>query len=416
MTQSGDEQAIRMAERAARHSRARLVAYLAARSGDVASAEDALAEAFAAALTDWPRTGVPDAPDAWLLTVARRKLIDGARRRKTSADAEPHLRLLADEIVASESSDMAIPDQRLALMFACAHPALEPSVRTALMLQTVLGLDAATIGSAFLVPPATMSQRLVRAKTKIREAGIPFRVPEPTELPERLDAVLQAIYAAFTRGWGDIGGEDTPQRDLVREAIFLGELLAELLPGEPEALGLAALMLFAEARREARRDAAGGYVPLSEQDAGRWDVELIERAEALLRLASRLGQIGRFQLEAAVQSAHVARARTGRTDWEAIAALYGGLWELTRSPVVAINRAVAIGQWRGAAEGLVALAAAEVDPAIARYQPYWAAKAGLLAEAGDAAAADEAYGQAIGLATDPAAREFLIGRRQALRN
>ena len=246
--------------------------------------------------------------------------------------------------------DAAIPDDRLGLMFACAHPAIDPAIRAPLMLQTILGFDAAAIASAFLVSPATMGQRLVRAKAKIRQAGIPLRVPERAEMPGRLDAVLAAIYAAFAGGW-----LDATRRNLAEEALWLGRLVVSLLPDEPEALGLLALMLHAEARHAARRDAAGGYVPLAEQDAAQWDAGMIEEAETLLLRAGAMGVIGRYQLEAAVQSAHAARRMTGRSDWAAIERLYAALSAITDSPVVAINRAVAIAETRGAAAGLAYL-------------------------------------------------------------
>ena len=415
MARAADGTAHAASEAAARRSYGKLVAFLAARSRDVASAEDALAEAFAVALAQWPKTGTPVNPEAWLLTVARRNQIDAARSRKRSLAGEPHLAVIGEELASANGQDMDIPDRRLALMFVCAHPAIDPAVRTPLILQTVLGLDAATIASAFLVSPASMSQRLVRAKTKIKEAGIPFREPAPEDLTERLEAVLEAIYAAYAQGWVDADGSEPARRGLAQEAIFLGRLLAELMPAEPEALGLAALMLLAESRRTARRNGAGGYVPLSEQETRRWDRPMIEEAEALLRRASLEGRIGRFQLEAAVQSAHAARALTGRTDWPAIRILYDALLALTASPVVAINRAIAIAETGGPEAGLAALAGVEGYGAIAEYQPYWAAKARLLAEAGDPAGAVAAYERAIGLATDPAVRSFLQARRQALR-
>ena len=290
----------------ARRSYGKLVAFLAARTGDVAAAEDALADAFAAALADWPASGVPRSPEAWLMAVARRRLIDAARRRRTRGDAADHLRLLAEELD-QPMDDAAIPDDRLGLMFACAHPAIDPAIRAPLMLQTILGFDAAAIASAFLVSPATMGQRLVRAKSKIRQAGIPLRVPERAEMPGRLDAVLAAIYAAFAGGW-----LDATRRNLAEEALWLGRLVASLLPDEPEALGLLALMLHAEARHAARRDVAGGYVPLAEQDAAQWDAGMIEEAETLLLRAGAMGVIGRYQLEAAVQSAHAVRRMTGQ--------------------------------------------------------------------------------------------------------
>ena len=399
------------AEAVARGSYGKLVAFLAARTRDVAAAEDALADAFAAALADWPARGIPQSPEAWLLSVARRKSIDAARRQRTIIEGEDQLRLIAQELEAMHVND--IPDQRLALMFTCAHPAIDESVRAPLMLQTVLGFDAATIASAFLVAPATMGQRLSRAKSKIRQAGIPFRVPERADLAERLDAVLAAIYAAFAEGWSDPAGTQTRRRNLSEEGIWLGRLVASLLPDEPEALGLLALMLHAEARRAARR-LDGEYVPLAEQDPAAWNAALIEEAEALLRRASTLGMVGRYQLEAAVQSAHAARRVTGRTDWTALEQLYDALLALTGSPVVAINRAVAIAETQGVAAGLAALDALSDDARLAEYQPYWAARAGLLARMGDARQAARAYERAIGLESDPAVRRFLQGRRDAL--
>ncbi len=402
------------AERVARQSYGKLVAFLAARTRDVAGAEDSLSEAFAAALDDWPRSGVPQNPEAWLLTVARRKQVDVARSRRTRTDASDHLRLVAEEVEAAVAARGDVPDDRLQLMFACAHPALDPGIRAPLILQTILGFDAATIASAFLVAPAAMGQRLVRAKTKIRLAGIPFRVPERAELGERLEAVLSAIYAAFSEGWSDPAGLEARRRNLAEEGIWLGRLVVSLLPEEPEALGLLALMLHAEARRSARRSAEGEYVPLAEQDPGAWDQALIDEAERLLFRASAMRAVGRFQLEAAVQSAHVVRRVTGATDWAAIGKLYDALFGITGSPVVAINRAIAIAETRGPAAGLAALDALADDPRLAEYQPYWAARAGLLARAGQVAEADRAYELAIGLEPDPAVRRFLQDRRATL--
>lgn len=413
MTQSPGIAARVAAEAVARQSYGKLVALLAARTRDVAGAEDALSEAFATALTDWPANGVPRAPEAWLLTVARRKWIDATRRRRTVEDAAPHLQQMAEEIEAAAEAEPV--DERLALMFACAHPAIDPGVRAPLILQTLLGFDAATIGSAFLVSPAAMGQRLVRAKNKIREAGIPLQVPEEA-LGERLDAVLAAIYATFARGWSDPAGADATENDLAEDAIWLGRLVASLLPDEPEALGLLALMLYAHARRAARRDAAGDYVPLAEQDPTRWDARLLDEAEALLARASALpGETGRYQLEAAVQSAHAVRRKTGRSDWEAIEQIYDALFARTASPVVALNRAVAIAETRGPAAGLEALDALADDRRLSDYQPYQAARAELLARTGEVDAADAAFARAIGLASDPVVRRFLERRRAALR-
>ena len=409
------------AEAAARRSYGKLVAFLSARTRDVAAAEDALSAAFEAALRDWPEHGVPDNPEAWLMVTARRQLIDAARRRKTRDAAAADLLLLSDistnadaDASAETSARRAIPDDRLLLMFACAHPAIERGVRAPLMLQTILGFDAATIASAFLVAPATMGQRLVRAKAKIKQAGIPFRLPEHDDLAERLGAVLEAIYAAFTEGWSDPAGTEARRRNLTDEGIWLGHLIAVLMPDEPEALGLLALMLHAQARRGARRDANGGYVPLAEQDPELWDTRLIDEAEALLLRASSMGVIGRYQLEAAVQSAHGVRRRTGHADWPAIVQLYAALAALTGSPVVEINRAVAVAETQGAAAGLAVLDGVAGDARLADYQPYWAARAGLLARTGAVAEADTSYALAIGLEADPAVRSFLQQRREAL--
>jgi RNA polymerase sigma-70 factor (ECF subfamily) len=411
----GSDAARAVAEAAARQSYGKLVAWLAARSRDVAAAEDALADAFAAALEHWPRTGVPEKPEAWLLAVARRRRVDAVRRRLTSEAGRDHLKLIAEEAEA-RMTDEELPDERLRLMFACAHPAIESGVRAPLILQTVLGLDAATIASAFLVSPAAMGQRLVRAKTRIRETGIPFRVPERAELGERLDAVLEAIYAAFAEGWSDPAGTETQRRNLATEGIWLGRLVASLMPDEPEALGLLSLMLFAEARRPARRDAAGEYVPLAEQKCAEWDAALIEEAESLLRRAATMGIIGRYQLEAAVQSVHAARRLTGLTDWAAIRNFYDALSVIVGSPVVAINRAVAIAEAEGAVAGLAALYVLGDDKRLNDYQPYWAARAGLLSRLGQVPQAIEAYDRAIGLERDPAVRRFLQGKRAALRH
>ena len=408
-----DAQAQITADAVARRSYGKLVAFLAARTRDVAAAEDALSEAFAAALADWPRNGCPANPEAWLLTVARRKSIDFARRRKTGEIASEELQRVA-EVLGSGPADAEIPDRRLALMFACAHPAIEAGIRAPLILQVVLGLDAGTIASAFLISPATMGQRLVRAKTKIRQAGIPFSVPEREELPARLDTVLAAIYAAFAEGWTDPGGTDLARRDLTEEALFLARLVTELLPDEPEALGLLALMLHAEARRRARRSPEGEYVPLAEQDSELWDAQMIAEAETLLRRASELGSIGRYQLEAALQSAHVYRCRTGQANWAEVVQLYDALLALAGSPVVAINRALALAELHDASAGLAAMHEVAADARLAEYQPYWAARAELLAKSGAYSEAREAYEMAIGLERDPSIRGFLQQRQSAL--
>ncbi|MEO5807349.1 DUF6596 domain-containing protein [Devosia sp.] len=411
--QQGDE-AGRAAERVARESYGRLIAFLAARTRDLAGAEDALADAFAAALRLWPRDGVPDNPDAWLLTVARRRQTDALRRRQTRIAGEGHLLLMADEIDAAADTQDDIPDRRLALMFACAHPEIERGMRAPLILQTILGLTAQDIASAFLIPPATMGQRLVRAKTRIKEAGIPFLIPDREDLPERLDAVLEAIYAAYAKGWGEVGETGTPQ--LAEEAIWLGRLIVQLMPDEPEAKGMLALMLYAEARRAARRDSDGAYVPLEQQDTALWDEWQIDIAETLLHQANQSGPSGRYQLEAAIQSAHTARRVFGQANWPAIVALYDHLLALTKSPVVALNRAAALAETAGPAEAFAQIIAIAADKRMADYQPYWAARGHLAAKAGDKDDAFESLTVAIGLSTDDAVRAYLRKQLDVLKD
>jgi len=397
------------AEAAARRSYGKLVAFLAARTRDVAAAEDALSEAFAAALADWPRNGVPRTPEAWLLTVARRRQIDAVRSRLHAEAASEQLVLLQD--LEEPDDDAGIPDERLRLLFACTHPAIDDGVRAPLMLQVVLGFDAATIASAFLVAPSAMAQRLVRAKAKIRDAGIPFEVPPRSAWAERLDAVLAAIYAAYAEGWNDAGA-DPARRNLAAEAIWLGRMVVELLPDEPEALGLLALMLYAQARLHARRDGAGEYIALGEQDVALWDGALIAEAEALLLRASRHGQPGRYQLEAAVQSAHSVRRHGRPPDHAAILQLYEALANLTGSPVAALNRAVATAEVHGPRAALAAIDALAGEPRLQDYQPYWAARAHVLALCGRRDEAASAYQRAIGLERDDAVRRFLQRRAE----
>jgi predicted RNA polymerase sigma factor len=409
----GGEDARKTAEAVARRSYGKLVAFLAARTRDVAAAEDALSEAFAAALTDWPAKGCPANPEAWLLTVARRKAIDMYRGRKRDEIASEEIRVMANGLEVAEM-EAGIPDERLGLMFACAHPAIEASVRSPLILQTVLGMDAKRIASAYLVAPSAMSKRLVRAKDKIRQAGIPFRLPEREELGGRLETVLDAIYGAFAEGWQDAAGTDAVRRDLAEEAIYLCRVVTGLLPHEPDALGLLALMLHAEARRGARRNAQGEYVPMAEQDAALWDSAMIDEAESLLRRASGMGATGRYQLEAALQSAHVHRRWTGEKNWADVMLLYDALMAVAASPVMAINRALAIAEKDGANAGLEALGEIASDARAAEYQPYWAARAELLGRTGAREEARAAYEMAIGLEKDAAVRQWLLRRQAAL--
>ena len=397
-------------EQAVRDSYSRLLAFLASRSHDVAAAEDALAGAFVAALESWPRTGVPEKPEAWLLVAARRRLIDDARHAQVHADASPALMAAADEAQAMTNMGNIFPDERLQMLFLCAHPAIDASVRTPLMLQTVLGLDAVRIASAFLARPSTMGQRLSRAKAKIRDAVIRFELPDAKELPLRLDAVLESIYAAYGSGWEDVTGADPRRKGLAGEAIYLGRLLTQFMPTEPEVHGLLALMLHCEARRDARRTAAGEYVPLSQQNVARWSQAMIDEAEQSLSHAARADRIGRFQLEAAIQSAHAQRARTGHTDWEAIALLYEGLVRLAPTIGAQVGRAAAVAEAHGPKRGWILLEAIPGE-AVESYQPYWALAAHLLRRMQRFAEAASACTRAIGLCEDPAMREFLA--RQA---
>jgi RNA polymerase sigma-70 factor (ECF subfamily) len=394
-------------EAVARRSYGKLIAVLAARTQDVAGAEDALSEAFAAALVDWPRNGIPANPEGWLLTVARRKSID-AHRKHRHEETSPWPILLpgaaALQPAAGAAEELLQIDPRLALMFVCAHPAIEVGIRAPLMLQVVLGLDAKRIASAFLVAPAAMGKRLVRAKDKIRQAGIPFVVPERAELAGRLEAVLDAVYAAFGAGWNHAGETDAARRELTGEALYLARLLVELMPNEAGALGLLSLLLHAEARRAARRDERDEYLPFDQQDPARWNGTMIAEAESLLLRASAHGVLGRYQLEAALQSAHVERRRSGQANWKAMLQIYDALVALTGSPVVALNRALALAELQGAEAALEAL------PELPDYQPYWAVSAELLARAGRSDEARRAYETAIELERDLAVRRFLERR------
>ncbi len=409
MSGNGQESTHRTIERVARESYGRLVAYLSSHTRDVAGAEDALSEALVAALTAWPRDGVPQNPEAWLLTTARRALIDVIRHQQVVLASKPTLLLLKEDSTEATLST-TFPDERLKLLFVCAHPAIDPAMHTPLMLQTVLGLDAARIAGAFLISPKTMGQRLVRAKTKIRDGGIQFEVPQERELPQRLDAVLEAIYAAFGIGWDDMVGTDQRGRDLAEEAIWLARVLLQLLPGEAEVRGLLALMLHCEARRAARRGPNGRYIPLSEQDTKLWSHPLIEEAERHLADAFRHGCSGHFQLEAAIQSVHAERARSGQIEWSAIVKFYEQLFHLSPTLGTRTGYAAAVAEANGPEAGLAVLDAIDLD-AISCYQPYWAVRAHLLRKLGNKPEALDAYNRAIGLAEDPAVREFLLQKR-----
>ena len=404
------DKARRTVERIARESYGRLVALLVARTRDVASAEDILAEAFAAALEQWPTEGVPTNPDGWLVTVAKRRHADILRRGQVQVNGEPHLQMLASEFEEASRVSEELPDRRLALMFACAHPLIERGARAPLILQTVLGISAKAIASVFLVSPASMSQRLVRAKAHIKESGIPFSLPDQSEMPERLNAVLEALYAAYSTGW-DEAYEGASE--LAPEAIWLGGLLSKMLPEEPEAKALLAMMLYAEARRNARRDREGSYVPIDLQDVALWDRIQISSAEKLLHDCNRSGPTGRYQLEAAIQSAHIAQRLTGANCWPAIVSLYDHLVSMTNSPVAVLNRAAALAEVAGPDAALAELSGISSDKRMLGYQPYWATLGLLNLRAGNTNAGCEALRVAIGLSTDNAVRQHLRLRLQS---
>lgn len=406
--------AMARAEDVARASYGRLLAILAATDGDIESAEDCLAAAFAQALSTWPRTGVPDNPEAWILTVARNRRHDlrrsAAYQLTDSIDDVSHIGALS---TMDEIDPDAIPDRRLALLFVCAHPAIDPAVRTPLMLQTVLGFDADDIGRAFLIPSATMAQRLVRAKRRIRDARIPFAIPNRAQMPERLTPVLEAIYGAYAIDFSLVAG--TSEREsLSAEAHFLATTLVELLPDEPEALGLAALISLSLARRDAR-GSSEEFVPLDEQDPSRWNGELIALGEHYLHRASSFQSMGRFQLEAAIQSVHCARATSRVVDASALLKLHAALITVAPTLGARVAHAAALGRGDGPCTGLAALDAID-EEAVQRFQPAWATRAHLLVEAGRTDEALLAYDRAISLTTDAGPRRYLERRQSELRS
>lgn len=396
------------AEDVARAAYGKLIAMLASRTGDIIAAEDALADAFVAALKTWPERGIPDKPEAWLLNVAKNRRIDQARK-----DARLVITDEANDIADATAiePEEAQLDDRLKLLFVCAHPALDEGIRTPLMLQTVLGLEAEQIAKAFLIKPATMAQRLVRAKKKIKSAGIPFVVPEPEAYPARMSAVLEAVYGAYAVDWLDGDG------DLSHEAFFLSNILAELAPENPETLGLTALIGLIEARRDARLE-GGVLVPVPEQDVDLWDSQLIERSVSILTQAAlkRAPKTipGRFQLEAAIQSVHAARSVTGKTDWRALSQLYQGLMHAYPSIGGAVSRAAVVAEDAGPSEGLNMLEVIDFD-GLDTYQPYHAVRAHCLAELGRTAEAAEAYAMAISLCTDRPSELWLEKKISGLR-
>ncbi|MEM6791424.1 MAG: DUF6596 domain-containing protein [Myxococcota bacterium] len=411
------------ADAVARHSYGTLLAALAAKTRDVAEAEDALAEAFRRALTTWPTRGVPDRPEAWLARVARNAFLDrrrsaDARHRAPSPTddalgsllpmwAEPDETAAAARGTSAEGSE--IPDRRVDLMFVCAHPAIAEGVRTPLMLQTVLGLDASAIATVYAMPAVTLAQRLVRAKRKIKDAGIPFGVP--AELDDRLAPVLEAVYAAYALDWFNLD-QEADERDLRGDALYLANLVRQRCP-EPEALGLEALLSFLAARHEARFSASGAVIPVDAQDSSRWDPRLIAHGEAMLRRAAEGARPGRFQYEAAVQQVHLARRHSGAVDWAAIADLYRGVLHVAPTRGAAVAHAAAIGEAHGAAAGLAALDGIQPQRDLSGFQPYWAARAHLLRAAGEEEEARKALDRAIDLVTDRPLLHHLREKRRA---
>ncbi len=400
-------------ERVFREEYGRVVAAMTSWTRDLSLAEEAVQDAFAVALESWPRQGMPDNPAAWITTTGRRKVIDRLRRDRNLETKYPHL--VQEEAVTDDwSDDRELPDERLGLVFACCHPTLAREVQVTLTLRMLGGLTVPEIARAFLVPEATVAKRITRAKQKIRDAGIPFDIPPPARLPDRLDVVLLVIYLIFNEGYSASAGDSLIRRELCAEAIRLGSVMSALMPDEPEVLGLTALMLLHDARRRARVSPEGRLVLLDDQDRTLWDRDQIERGAALLDRAVRYRAPGQYQLQAAIAALHALAERPEDTDWQEIAALYGRLVELNPTSVVRLNAAAAVAMCEGPEVGLELLADEELQRELDDYLPFHAARADLLRRAGRSAEAAIAYERARQLASNALETAFLDERIAAL--